>query len=299
MAAISPPPLSLRDFIQHSFPTIVGACLFVPFYGPLNQKVSVESLIVASIILGYLISSPMTQIASFVTKRLPILGRKIHKYREEATWYSQNWDYDRLFYTLNKDDKEYLYLTGSYAEFYRLVGFYLLVYFLLNLVLLMKALLTVTTLADVKLVLVSLNTSMLGGWPANTMIVLIISFLLSVYAFRDFLIEYKALFLPNGQYITMAQNQHIEKGLIAKSIWGRVLSNGDGIAKANVKLLKEDGSIIEEAETNDSGFYQFKDRYLQCLNTTCRISTITPAWQKDRIITITDKQIPYFELQGP
>jgi len=176
------------------------------------------------------------------------------------------------------------------------MGLYLLGYSLLNFARIAKALFSATTCAEALAVFVRLNTPMLGGWSANTSIVLIVSVILMCYAYRDFLIEFEELFLSGGQYVTMAENYHRTAGNIAVSVWGRVLQGDQDAPNVTVGLSLE-GSVIETTQTDNEGRFQFAGRYAECLTSGCAIILSTDS--ESRTIAIADKQVPSFEFRLP
>ena len=298
MAAISPPPLSLRDFIQHIFPTVIAICLFIPFYAPINKIISTEGLIVAAAILGYIISSPVLKLVGFAVRYIPLIGKKLREYKTEGEWHDKNWDYDRLFYLLSNDDREYIYLTGSYAEFYRLAGFYLLIYALVNVIHLLKALSYCPPSLLIPKAL-TVTTPMLGNWQANTLLLIAVSLTLSYYAFKDFLLEYGILFLSKGQYVSMAEKYHREKGGVAVSLWGKVHHRGKPVDAAQVELLGSKNTSLGKVKTTLEGNFQFPGLYTQCLGIRCKLRITAGAKSHEIAITPVDKVAPYFEIEFP
>ena len=293
MAAISTASFVFRDFIRDILPTIIGACLFVP----LIRNVSPDALVIAGIILGYLISPLIHEVAYYTYKYLPFIRKKLKEYEYKRKWCAANWDQGRLFYSLNKDDKEYVFLSGGYAYFYRLISFYLFVYFVINLLSLREAL-NSKPLDTWWCVARSVETAMMGGWKMPTIAVLIISPILSSLASRRYFLEYNLLFFENGSYAMLAEAEQREKGGMALSIWGKVIYSGKPATDLNVTLIV-DNRTIYEAQTNQYGEFQFVKKFRECVNRDCKLCILTTVWQFEGSIEITETTIPRFEIHGP
>jgi hypothetical protein len=300
MAQFSPTPFSLSDFIQRIFPTIIAACLFVPFYSSLNAVVSPEGLIFGAAILGYIVSPVVIDIAYYVYKYFPFLRKHIRDNEEWRLWLADNWKGERFFYSLSKDEKESLYLNGSYTDFFRTVSFYLFVYSLINLIWLLNAILfNKEKGGSLWSNIITVTTPMYKNWQAPTLIILIISAVLFYYMFKSFLLYYGLLFFENGENIVLAEKYHRTHGNLAINVWGKVIYQGEPIEGAEVKLIGNDYEILDSVRTNSRGYFKFKNRYNDCLRAPCVIFVTVRGWQFERTIILTETVVPYFEIRGP
>lgn len=297
MAAPSPSSFIFRDFIQYIFPTLIAACLFVPFSSRLNSVVSFEGLFFGAAILGYIISSPLTKLVNFSMRYIPIAKGTLREYEKRGEWIANNWNFERLFFVLSNDEREYIYLTSSYAEFYRFVGFYLLIYFVANVAWLLSSILPdAGSLAEVWRRSLGAATPMLKNVQVPTLLLLLITPVLSYFLFRDFFTEYEAMFLERGQYAAFAEKYHLEKGNIAVSIWGKVLSQGEPVAQAQIKLLSSNYEELDRAMTDEKGHFQFVGKYAECLNSTCHLYLAGPSFELEQTLLLSEKQVPYVEI---
>jgi hypothetical protein len=288
------PPLSLRDFFQRIFPTIIAVSLFAPLYAPLRNVISLEGLIFSAFLLGYLIESPISRIISLIYDKLP----SAKAYSKRMRWFGKNWDYSKLFYSLTNEEREYLYLTASYAHFYKSVSFYLLVYFGCNLFLLLKRVPLAGSVADLPSCLISTTTPILKEWEAPTFLLLITSAILCYSTFKDYLLEYEVLFLDEGAYVTMAEKYHRENGNIARNIWGRVLHNGQAVDAAKVSLLKN-AEEIADVTANEDGYFQFDGKFAECVGSPCKLKVRVNGQELETSFSLKDKQVPYFQINVP
>lgn len=134
------PPLTLRDFLQYVLPTVLAACMFVPFAAP-HDRVSVEGLVFGSVALSYLVWQPAYRLAQSFYEFFPPTRARTKKAFETSKRTVGQWAgrHDKLRYMMTSDEREYLYSHGSFAALYAVAGFYLFVYAALNLFLLVRA----------------------------------------------------------------------------------------------------------------------------------------------------------------
>jgi hypothetical protein len=317
MPEFSPSVFTFRDFMQKVLPTIIAICLFVPFDTSLKEIPKIEEIIFAGVILGYLIASPVRWLADSGIKYLPLYWARQRDYGNRREWVSRNWNYLRLHSYLSKEESDQIEEDGSLIVFYRVITFFLLIYFGLNLWLLinafdydlthLSAISTARYWRDVLSVLVNLKTPVLAIGTLPTGIILPVIFLLIVFGVRESLEAYKYVFLEEGKYANLADRYQIEKGGIAVSIWGQVLraetnkKDGEAVLRnpvegATVMLLK--GTIeIDKRVTSKTGYFQFENRYKDCLNATCTLCVKNEDIKEDR--TFTDKTASGFEFVLP
>jgi hypothetical protein len=297
MADVAPSPLTFRDFLYYTLPTAIAICLFAPLYNPLRDKISIESLILSAVILGYLVSTPVIKLASKLYNKLPILSARLADYKKKMEWSKRNWDYDRLFYFISNEEREYLYLTRSYADFYRLVSFYLIIYSIIN----------ISRLVDVAWVargdvgkmmqgVISATTPLPKDAAMPTWLLLLASMILSYYALKEFFNEYRILFHDKGQYTTFAEKYHKANGGIAVSVWGKVHHNGLPHKGVEVELIGKDNSSLGKETTDSDGHFQFYRKYSACSGGSCKLQVRAGDKSEDQQITPTDKTVPYYEV---
>ncbi len=287
-------PFSFRDFIQFILPTLIGASLFLPYVSPLP---SIETVLVLAALFSYIIATPVSEFARLVYRLIPGVRRRVKELADRREWWGCNWDYDRLFYFLSKDERDYLYLTGSYTEFNRTVSVYVLVYFLVQLGALVRAAIEVPA-AGISWWAAALGqtTPMLGGWTAPTMLLAVVAIVLFRYLFANFAQEWEILFLEGGQYVTFAIKYHEAGNRIARSIWGRVGSAQHSVANAEVTLLA-DGSQLAQTQTDRDGRFQLVDAYPLCLGKGCLVRVKQGTVTVEKELSTDPKAIPYMEFR--
>ncbi|HEX8266104.1 MAG TPA: hypothetical protein VF596_11905 [Pyrinomonadaceae bacterium] len=267
MSVISAPSLSLSDFFQKTFPSVIAVCLFVPFFPVISRQIGVEGLIVSGGILGYIISPIVEWMYKKAEKPILHIYFCFKKPNEQEQWYQrwrwhlENWDFDQLLYSLNKDDREFLNNTYGFVKFNQITCFYFLLYALTNVYWLISALpesksaLTLVSIWEIK-------TPMLGGnWALPTLLVIITSFILTFKLFIQALSEASDVCL---QYIVLAKNYHQEKGHIAKRVWGKLIrKNKENTSCLNRYkiVLKKNNLKIDSSQADESGFFRFDKKY--------------------------------------
>lgn len=301
MGAVGASAFVFRDFLKYILPTILAACLFVPFVASNNSKISVDLLVFSSAISGYIIYSPVAIISNRVQSWMPS-RLNLKQERQQAEWLRNNWDYNELWAILDKDEREYAYLTQSYLEFYQTMGFYLLIYSLSNL------LSIIINWYNESIVLHDFNdlflvkTRMIGDWYASTIIVAIASFILAMFMFMDVILEYGALYLENGIYVRFAAKYQKSQGGLARSVWGEVYEvNGfdrKPVSNVEVHLLREDSTLIGWTRTNTNGQFQIVDAFEQCVGTTCKAAITEPHWSGEHVLNVSEKTIPSFGISA-
>jgi hypothetical protein len=295
--------LFFRDVVQYILPTVVALALFLPFF---KADVSIEVLAAAGVLLGYLVSSPVGKLAAVAD--LPIFMRTKDRYKKERDFWQNNFDYGELWHRMSGDEREYLYTTNSYAEFYYMVAFYLSLYGVINIGVMSWAVSGVgsfETAAFWPAVEAALNarTPMYGGWSAPACVLLAISAVIAFYATRDYLTEFRILFLTNGRYVTFAGIHHEQCGTIARAVWGRVSSSGSSVASAEVTLVDDQGKTIATVKTDSEGRFQFKSLYRSLLggeaSRRCLLRVETARVAREQEIVLRAKQVPRFDVELP
>ena len=97
MGAIGPTGFIFRDFIKYILPTLIAVALFAPLLLDAGDTASLEWLIFAAFILGYIIHAPISELSGrFADRAFPLVSRDYASYREQGDWWSEKWDYDVL-----------------------------------------------------------------------------------------------------------------------------------------------------------------------------------------------------------
>ena len=249
-------PLTFRDSVRHLLPTAAAIALFAPFVS--EEKLDVGGLVFASVILGYVITTPLTTFLGWLYRFTPT--PKAAGARRQ--WINSNWNFDVLFYErLSQEEREYAYLTGSYVDFYRQLAFYLLLYAAVNLMVLAHAISVDANHAGAWQTILCTTTPLAGGFKLSTAFLIIVSVLLGGYCFWDFLNEYAILFLEEGTYVRFAEKSQKEKGGLTENVWGMAQHNGKGAPAVPVELLDSGGKALEAVHTDSNGLFQFRDRF--------------------------------------
>jgi len=294
MAEAVSSPLTFRDFIRHLLPTAAAICLFAPLSSQALGKLEVTSLVFAAILLGYVVTTPLTKFVVKLYRLTPVLKR----FRLHRDWMNKNWDLGSLFYLLTQEEREYLYLTASYADFFRLVSFYLLIYTGVNLFLLVKSI-RGEHFANLLHAALAARTPVAGDLQFSTLLLLVLSPLLGYYLFIDFLTEYDVLFFENGPHDVFARKLHERQGGIAVSIWGKIRHRMGPVEGAKVELLSAEGKLLEECVTTSEGRYQFPGKYENYVNGNYQLRVSSECSSEKKVIEISEKKVPSFDMEVP
>jgi len=307
MGAIGPSGFIFRDFIKFILPTAIGASLFAPFLIMKGNTVSFEGLAFIVVLLGYVIYSPIAILSDFFQAKLPFKNLRLDDARKQNEKLINRWDYDALWSALSKDEREYLYLTQSYFEFYQTTGFYFLAYFLINLIRF-----TYTIVNSWSIISTNWNnllwqastikTPTIVQYDAPTWLAIVLSGLLAYFLFGDATLEYSYLRGSGGAFDRYAQKYHKDVGNIALSIWGKVIyfqnDKSLPLISAKVCLRVSSGETIASAITDSAGTFQFENAFLRCLNSQCVIEIDDEKWKGSASVQFSEKTIPYVEVQA-
>lgn len=310
MGGISVSAFVFRDVIRYILPTIIALGLYVPYFVPEGRELSIETLLLFSVVLGYVVYSPISYLASTfqisILKYVPRLS--IYQHKKRRMWWTTNWDYDELWTNLEQQERDYLYLTMSYIEFFRLSGFYFFIYMVINLIYFISSLYTSFTLGEFSGIsfgsfivqLLTYKTQMLGNWNASTLIVIVLSTILFYFLYASSSSEYGILFVDGGFFPKFAEKYQKKIGNIARSIWGTVYEiYGDErnpLPAVEVSLLGNDNELVSKSTTDDSGDFQFEDKFKSCLNIECKLEISDTQWSGSTPIKLTVMKIPNFEI---
>lgn len=285
-------PLTFRDFIRHLLPTATALCLFLPLFRIPQEKLEVAAVVFASVVLGYLVTTPLNDLIVVCYRCTPIM--KV--FNRRRAWMAGNWDYDKLFYGLSQEEREYLYVTLGYLELYRQLSFYLLIYAGANLFLLLNAVRGASDVNSFFLTAVDARTNAVGGVLLPTWLLLILSLVLAYYSFKDFLNEFAILFHEAGQYSTFAARVHEKEGGFARSVSGVVRGRGDKVLSGvKVTLQDIDGRELQTTSTDLDGYFQFDNSAKQYPFGNYKL-TINEGETKS--ISLANKLVPFFPIES-
>ena len=320
MAESSPLAFSFRDILRRIFPSVIAICLFAPLFTRFRHLHSIQEIIFAGIVLSYLMSFPVRKGSDLLFDKSPFWRQRRRKLKTKREWINRNWDYQRLDEHLTKDERELIDEDGNLAYFYRIICFYLLLYLLVLLVLFLirgfhfdlARLPQIPTLAYWKgiwLVIVNSQTALLGLGELPLLVVVPLTVILIYFSFKEAFQAYEYTFLDGGAYPSLSEKYHREKGEIAVSIWGQVVQREDGESQADIRLMPAAGAEarlllnnkeIEVSKTDEEGYFQFADRFSQCLDKTCVVTVQVGVekQQQTRIFSRTTKPSFTFEFPG-
>lgn len=242
-----------RDILKHVLPTLLLFLLIFPiFYEGINYTVLSSFAVVISITLGELFNRLSTKLNKF------IFSERAKEIGEVNTWMNKNWNYRKVFYYLDKDERDYLYLTGAYIEFFKNN---ILVFFVFGIVIIVTMLIDCS--ADLQLIFLH-QTSLFSSIKVNSLILIFACVILIFSLQRVMVYEARYLLYPDGQYDYFAEKiQKREREILFRTIYGKVVaSNGDGLVGIQIVLLQE-GNEVDTTKSIVNGFWSFaiKDDY--------------------------------------
>jgi len=300
MGVISASGLIYRDFLQYILPTIIGLTLFAPLASPPGSAVDIEKLILLAFVLGYIIFSPVANIAEWVHGWLPLRPRLVRQLRQVRRWWAENWDYDQLWAALDKDEREYLYATASYIHFFRISMLYCLAYALANLVLVGQAAWSAARAAPpgaIISVVAAVRTPTVGNWMAPAWLAALVAFVLCGYLYTNALEESDILFGEAGFYPKFSEKYQRQAGGIASGVWGRLVQEGGApLAGIRLRLLRGDDSQIVVAVSGEKGEFQFQKAFRQCVGRPCLVQVEHPQWAAQAELNFGEKSVPEVQL---
>jgi hypothetical protein len=267
-----------RDIVRYIVPTALALALLLP---TISLSFDLNVIILGAILLGYVATDVVGNAYGFFIEKLSLKWRDLEARKIEN---AKRWDYDKLFYALSVEERDYLYLTNSYVTLYLVISAYLLAYSAGNLVYLVNAL--YENVHNWK----TLTTCLLGNLQINTAIVIAISSVASRQAFNDYLTEYNSL--HNHKYPHFASLYHQKKGMkIATSIWGKLISmENEPLANINLEINAE---TKWSAITDKKGAFHFSDCYSKLENKTLILSiALSKATPINVTITLKPNTVP-------
>jgi hypothetical protein len=297
-----------RDITEYILPTIIALALFLPIWSPDS---TIEQVVFGGAILGFLIFAPARWIANIVIMRLPTLlhlpfARYLRTAIHERRWWQQNFDYGVLWYSLSKDDREYLYGTRAYYHFYLLISLYVISYAAVNFAIFLHALViapvvwnaSIPAIRELWNIALSAETPLLFKNKLPAVGLGLVSCALAKFALQDMFEEYRVLFFAPGQYVTLAKLYHERQGAIAKSVWGRLLlkSSDKPVSGAQLTLTDAKGRFTQTVTTDNKGRWQFVDALKRAPISTLRLSVAVASCRWEYELSLDVKTIPEFEI---
>lgn len=210
---------------------------------------------------------------------------------DRLAWQGANWDFDALFNRLDKEEREYFYLTRAYLRLFHGAAFLVLVYALVNLVY-WGALTTVgRSVYDAAWPeLLALRSPLFRG-GAPSLLLAAAGLLLFPGLYGWYLAELHSLFSDWGSYVQTARRLQREEGGLATGIWGRLLPV-DQAAGACVELVRDE-VLFARAPADDDGWFQLPRTFAPCLGRSCRLRVrLANGRIVERQLVLAEKAIP-------
>lgn len=304
MAAPTPSGFVYGDFLERVLPVLLAAFLFTPYVAAALVTEHADVVFFAAIIIGYVFHGTFTLLAKWWLERTPFRSRRQKKEFDQVdgdrAWLGKNWDLARMSYLVDKDDREYLYQTASWAEFYRHVAFFLQAYLVLNLIVFVASVGVILVGSDsvtaAASAVLTIPTPLVGGQTVPAVIAIPIVWVLSFHNFDAFVLQYRLLFAEGLQHDIVSQRLHSEGAALAKSIWGRGTDPNKPIAGATV-VLRIEGQNKYETTTDTHGRFQFVDVFRECVGHFCEIELSANGVRLRRSFRLAEATVPCFDVK--
>lgn len=248
----------------------------------------------------------VSQLANFVHDWLPLKEISLSKDSPAAAdgrWVKSNWDLKGLRSKIDKDEREYLYLTLSYIEFFQITGFYLLVYSLFNILnFLVYASMRLSDMCDPLKALnlvQSISSGTIVGSPVPSLYAGGLGLILTYWLFRASVVEYKALFGVNGAYEFLSEKYQSIYGGLARNIWGSIVADDEiksMLTELRIVLIRQN-QIIGDTHVDAEGRFRFQDVFKECIDHRCTVRVETPRFIGASEMRITTNCIPSIMLE--
>lgn len=301
MGALGASAFIFRDFVKYVLPTITGAFLLLPMFVEWKY-IKIDQILFLSFISGYIIYPLASQAANYVQDHLPCIGGISLSDKspavKEGRWVKSNWDMKGLRSKIDKDEREYLYLTQSYLEYFQITGFYFLLFSLFSFIYIFikspsmfyAAYSACSRLEFVQSVLIGT----IVGSPVPSVYAGIIGLVVSFFLFQASVIEYRALFGINGAYEFFLERYQAMQGGLARNIWGHVSAD---VESHGLRLqLVRGAKCLETCIVDDQGRFQFCGRFDECINYRCKVVVVAPGFSGESEMRITRNCIPCFKV---
>src|ERR1700688_662147 len=306
MGSIGPSVFLARDIIRHLIPTLVATALFFPL-SPGSKSIGVEGLATIAIVSAYFVTAFAGQAMSvgaidhlMSTLYLPLEekdsnGKPIKEptakeIKDTHQWWGGNWDYERLFFSLDKDDREYVYMTDAYLTCFDLLSFFFFLYLAFNFTWLFGRI--YTDVSSNVFSLFDIRTPLLYG-SAPTVLVVLFSYLLFNTMASWARTEELALFWDGGIYPQFSAKQQRKDGGLAKAVWGWVRRSEEAVQGASVHLFCN-GVEIGVKTSDKDGRFQFPVDPQELLDNDCALEV--RGHQSRLSFKVDEKSVPEYSL---
>jgi hypothetical protein len=197
-----------RDILKYILPIAFFYLLFIPY---VSNKIRVEELVGLSVITSFVLGCSLEYFAKLIFQLLPSVKRD----KKVWVWMNRNWNYSKMFYDLDKDDRDYLYLSSAYIEFCRNTAFVLLLYivfFLFN---------SFHNVIFFNTNFLNEKIPFLGGIDLPLIIIIPLCCILEWRLLLNMSSEFEYLFFPRNKYECFARKTQKKNGeLLLKRIYG-------------------------------------------------------------------------------
>jgi hypothetical protein len=284
-----------RDVIKYILPTLLALVLFAPLA---TDAVSLDHLLFASILIGYVAS---LLVGNYYLE-LPLIRKHKARVDEQIEKNNARWNYTALTTILDKDERDALYLTDSYAALYLLFSAYFLAYAVTVTVMTSHDIWSwspTTNKADLSLkswclFLWGIGTKTFVGSKVPSLILILIGFLFSRTAWWAYLLEYKVLHLH--VYPALAKRFHSDGQVIAQAIWGRIRQGGEPLKSEEIQMVDRSNQVLATTTTDDTGDFIFENMYSKYLHSYLYIRFTGHPGLPPRQIYVAKAQIPEFNI---
>lgn len=308
MGPIGPTGFIFRDFIKYILPTAIACFLFVPLTVGSVEKSKIELLILISFLMGYVIYNPVARLSGKLHKRIKLKHIEIDSIMQKFQVLNLKYDLSKLWNLLEKEEREYLYLTQSYIEFYQITAFYVVIYLSVNIL----KLLFVIVKKNLVYAVICTNTNLLFYSEIPTISVILISSSIAFFLYNNTVIELNVLYGDNRQYQFFAEKLHKEHGCIAKTVWGEIenydkMEHKEEICLGLYKVSKEKDECLKCVGIDTEGKFLFVDQknlkdsidYGDIIYCKCYITQVGTQYNiiKKKYFFLTDRDIPNIQLE--
>lgn len=273
MATLTSSSFSFREMLQAILPTVIGLCLFVPFFKTGGGAVDVTTIVLGGIVIGYLTSDMVREVSKWVFDSA-VLRYWMSKYEKGWEQVRKKWRIGYLSSALlTKDETEVVERVGSNMIFTCVVSLYLLIYLAVNACCLYSGVAGREAHLTRWEAAAGARTPLVGGWWASPLVIIPVGALCLVFMLRDYLTKYRELFLPGGWYDEVAEKYHRKEGNVAFGVWGRVTRKvTEGAAEVD-KPVAGLGVTLNpsgrQEKTDADGYFHFKDSFDACRSGGC------------------------------
>ncbi len=268
-----------RDVIKYIIPTLLFLILATSL---VPEEIDLPPLITFGIIISLLFGAFISTISNWFFRLFPDVRRVI----SIAQWMNSNWDYRKMFYYIHKEERDYLYLTGAYIEFFKNSACILVVFALTW----FGKMLWDTHLQWDDLLRHSILLA--GSIKLNTLVIITLCIVLFFILKKALIFETKILLFPNGQYDIFSEKiQRREKEIIARSIYGKI---GD---RKGVEIeLYSGNTLLSSCTSLDFGYWSVPLKK-EFLNIPLEIRTTLDSKKIRQNILVKNYNKPYIEIE--